>query len=86
MRTQTSSQIMDEIHLLSQFDLHSMQQGIKVHANAESNVRQACQRLYEKGLVDQIDGGYLTHRGIETAKHAQILLDALNNHATTAMN
>lgn len=78
MQTQQSHSLMDEINVLTQFDLHSTQQGIKVHGDADDALRSACQRLYDKGLIDQIDGGYLTHRGIEAAKHAHILIDTLN--------
>ena len=83
MQPQESQQLMDEINLLGQFDLHSMQQGIKVHDSAESGLVLACQRLHGKGLVDRVDGGYLTHRGVEAAKHAHILLDTLI-HANAA--
>ena len=86
MHVQATTQLMDEVHLLSQFDLHSMQKGIKVHADAATDVRSACQRLHEKGLIDQVDGGYLTHRGVETARHAQILLDALNHSHEMALS
>ena len=39
----------------------------------------AATRLYEKGLIDHIDGGYLTDLGVETAEHAQILLQILKD-------
>lgn len=73
-----TQQLLDEIHVLNSFDLHSMQQGIKVHSDAGEGLLSACQRLYDKGLIDRNDGGYLTHRGVEAAKHAKILLDALS--------
>ncbi|NRB37180.1 MAG: TIGR02647 family protein [Pseudomonadales bacterium] len=72
-------ELMHEINILSQFDLNAMQQGIKIHGEAEDKLRAASERLYNKGLIDQVDGGYLTHRGIEAAKHAQVLLDALQH-------
>ena len=77
MQAQNTQQFIDEIHLLNQFDLHSMQQGIKVHNDAAQNMVSACKRLHKKGLIDQQDGGYLTHRGVEVAKHAQSLMNAL---------
>lgn len=68
-----------EIKLLSQFNLASTAgSGIKVHAqDAESSAVEAAARLFHKGLTDQVDGGYLTERGIEAAEHAQCLLRLL---------
>ncbi|NNG14717.1 MAG: TIGR02647 family protein, partial [Gammaproteobacteria bacterium] len=34
-------------------------------------------RMYEKGLLTQADGGYLTDLGREAAEHAQIALTIL---------
>ena len=85
MQVQQTQELMDEIQLLRQFNLHSMQQGIKVHTKAGEPMRAACQRLYNKGLIDQTDGGYLTHRGVEAARHAQILLDTLS-HASEKLS
>ena len=39
----------------------------------------ATQRLYDKGLVTQKDGGYLTPLGLEAAEHAQTLLTVLTS-------
>lgn len=74
-----SNERLEEIKLLSQFNLESMAAtGIKVHANeAAEDVVAAAARLYEKGLTDQVDGGYLTERGIEAANHAQSLMRLL---------
>ena len=77
-------QLFDEIQFLNQFDLHSMRQGIKVHKGAEPSMQQACQRLHDKGLIDQADGGYLTHRGVEAAQHAKILFQSLSYQTATA--
>jgi uncharacterized protein (TIGR02647 family) len=35
--------------------------------------------LFEKGLVTQEDGGYLTNLGLETAIKAQAVLDILTS-------
>ena len=68
----------EEIKLLNQFNLESMTVGIKVHATqAPEETVSAAKRLFEKGLTDHIDGGYLTQRGIEAARHAQSLLKLL---------
>ena len=69
----------EEIKLLNQFDLESMATGIKIHAHqASEETVAAAARLFEKGLTDHIDGGYLTDRGIVAANHAQSLLRLLS--------
>lgn len=66
-----SSELVEEINLLLQFELGSAQSGIKVHSSAAPSAIAAAQRLFNKGLIDQVDGGYLTALGRETAEHAQ---------------
>ena len=60
--------------MLIHYNLESHLQGIKFHSNARPELIAAVERLYEKGLVTQIDGGYLTDLGREAAEHAQALL------------
>ncbi|MFT5258979.1 MAG: hypothetical protein ACI9J2_000828 [Saprospiraceae bacterium] len=68
----------EELKLLSQFSIDSTQTGIKVHTNeAPETTVAAAQRLFDKGLTDQVDGGYLTERGVEAAVHAQGLMNLL---------
>ena len=62
-----------EINVLIQFNLSSMQEGIKVHGEADSDIIAATCRLYDKGLITQEDGGYLTSLGLTAAEHAQAL-------------
>ncbi len=70
-------ELLHEMNLLAHFDLHSMQQGIKVHSDAAPELVAAAQRLHQKGLIDQPDGGYLTALGHEAAEHVQNLLQIL---------
>ena len=63
-----------ELDVLIHFNLDTTLQGIKFHANARPELIEAVERLYEKGLVTQTDGGYLTDLGHEAAEHAQALL------------
>lgn len=72
-----SQDLVHEMNLLAQFDLHSMQQGIKVHADAGDALIGAAKRLHEKGLIDRDDGGYLTGLGHDAAEHIQNLLQIL---------
>ena len=62
------------------FNLQTHQQGIKVHSSADVDQVQATQRLFNKGLVTQIDGGYLTDLGQAAAEHAQSLIQILAPH------
>ena len=75
-----------ELDLLIQFKLDSMQQGIKVHSNAKQETIDAVERLFDKGLVTQIDGGYLTEMGRTAAEHAQALYLLLSPHIETVSN
>ncbi len=69
-----SPEIIDEINLLALFNLESTQEGIKVHTQTNPKAAAAAERLFEKGIVTQQDGGYLTDLGVEAAEHLQHLL------------
>lgn len=68
-----------EVNILIQFNLASMQEGIKVHSDADPQMIEAAKRLYDKGLITQQDGGYLTSLGHTAAEHAQALKTILSN-------
>ncbi|MAC46087.1 TIGR02647 family protein [Oceanospirillum beijerinckii] len=68
-----------EVNILIQFNLSSMQQGVKVHSDADPEMIEAAKRLYAKGLITQEDGGYLTSLGHTAAEHAQALKTILSN-------
>ena len=68
-----------ELDVLIRYNLDSAFQGIKVHKNANPEVIEAVKRLHAKGLITQVDGGYLTQLGIETAEHAHSLFYLLNS-------
>ena len=72
-----TSDLVQELNALIRFDLDTGQQGIKVHKTADAEVIAAVQRLHAKGLITQIDGGYLTPLGREAAAHANTLLGLL---------
>lgn len=76
----SSKEIIEEVNILAQFNLHSMQEGIKVHSSADPKLVAATERLFHKGLITQIDGGYLTSLGHTAAEHAQDLLQILKGH------
>lgn len=73
--------LVDELNTLSRFDLATSQQGIKVHKTADPAVIAAVRRLHAKGLLTQVDGGYLTGLGRDAAEHAQAVLTILASSA-----
>lgn len=70
-------EFIEELNLLSLFNLDSIQEGIKIHHEAGADKVEAAQRLFEKGIITQVDGGYLTNLGIEAAEHAHALINLL---------
>ena len=70
-------ELIEEIRILTHYNLTSIQEGIKVHGSANPEAVSATKRLFDKGLVSQDDGGYLTDLGIEAAEHAQAVLRIL---------
>jgi uncharacterized protein (TIGR02647 family) len=68
-----SPEQIQELDILIRYNLESTQQGIKVHKSANPESIEAVKRLYEKGIVTQVDGGYLTDMGRTAAEHAQTL-------------
>jgi uncharacterized protein (TIGR02647 family) len=72
-------ELVDELNVLALYNLTTTQEGIKVHKTADPQKIAAAQRLYDKALVTQADGGYLTDLGRELAEHAQAALTILNS-------
>ena len=66
--------MIEELKILTHYNLDTSQEGIKVHSSADPLVVAATRRLFDKGLVSQSDGGYLTSLGRTAAEHAQNLL------------
>lgn len=67
-------ELIEELKILTHYNLDTSQEGIKVHSSADPSVVAATRRLFDKGLVSQSDGGYLTSLGRTAAEHAQNLL------------
>jgi uncharacterized protein (TIGR02647 family) len=70
-------QLIDEIEVLLRYNLETKHEGLKVHNDARQELRDATRRLFEKGLINQKDGGYLTDLGHDAAKHTEALLSLL---------
>lgn len=72
-----NQELVDELNVLARYNLESLQEGIKIHKDAAPEVISAAARLFEKGLIDHQDGGYLTHLGVEVAEKVQSVLTIL---------
>lgn len=69
-----------ELNLLALFHSTSALEGIKVHQNSASEESvKAAQRLFDKGLISQNDGGYLTALGSEAVELTQKLQSILTS-------
>jgi len=75
-----SKDYLAELDILIQYSLDSTQQGLKIHSSADEEKIDAVERLFDKGLVTAIDGGYLTDLGRKAAEHAQALILMLAPH------
>ncbi len=72
-------QLTEELNLILKFPNKSLMQGLKIHHDAAPEMIDAAQRLFNKGIVTQPDGGYLTDLGHDLAEHAQIIQSALTH-------
>lgn len=70
-------ELIAELELLALFNLGNTKEGLKVHKIAAPAAISAAKRLFDKGLLTQPDGGYLTGLGVDAAEHAQSLLTIL---------
>jgi uncharacterized protein (TIGR02647 family) len=70
-------ELVAELEILALFNLGSSQEGLKIHQTAAPKAIAAAQRLFDKELITQPDGGYLTSLGRDAAEHAQGLLTIL---------
>lgn len=70
--------IQEEINMLIRFSQTSDHQGLKVRNDAAPELVTATRRLFDKDLITQMDGGYLTPLGHEAADQAHALLNILN--------
>lgn len=72
-------ELVDELRMLSRYNLANSDEGLKAHHTAEPALIAAMRRLHAKGLVTHEDGGYLTDLGREAAEHAQSALTILTS-------
>lgn len=74
-----NSELVEELEMLNHYTLSTMQEGVKVHGSADPAVIAATRRLFEKGLITQVDGGYLTPLGLEATTHLRQALTILTS-------
>lgn len=74
-----TQELTDELNLILKFPHKSLMQGLKIHHDADPTLVSAAQRLFDKGVVDQPDGGYLTNLGHDLAEHALVIQNALTS-------
>lgn len=72
-----NTELSSELNLLTQFNLMNEQDGIKIHHDAAPEMVEAGKQLFTKGLITQVDGGYLTTLGRKAAEHTQALTTML---------
>ena len=72
-----TQELTDELDALLLFNVTNPQEGIKVHKSADPSRISAIQRLHDKGLVTQSDGGYLTELGREAVEQLHMTLTIL---------
>ncbi len=72
--------LVSELNFLARYDLDTQQEGFKIHHEADPALKEAVQRLFDKNLVTQADGGYLTALGREVAEHIQGALTILKTN------
>ena len=70
--------LFEEMKLLAKFPEKSQLEGIKIRNNASPMVISSAQSLFDKGLISQPDGGYLTDSGLETVNHLHHILVTLS--------
>lgn len=76
-----SPDLIEELNVLARYNLTTTLEGIKVHKSADPAMINTIKRMYDKGLLSQEDGGYLTDLGREAAEHAQMALTILASNA-----
>ncbi len=70
--------LFEEMKLLAKFPEKSQLEGIKIHNDASPAIIASAKSLFDKGLISQPDGGYLTDSGLETVDHLHRVLATLS--------
>jgi uncharacterized protein (TIGR02647 family) len=71
-------ELIEELSLLKRFSQNSSADEINIPATGDPAVVAAAQRLFEKGIVSDSDGGHLTDSGREAVEHMNRLFNQLS--------
>jgi uncharacterized protein (TIGR02647 family) len=63
-------EIVEELNLLMRFSRSSSLGSLDIPENGSPAIRSAAQRLFQKGIITQSDGGSLTESGLQAAEYA----------------
>lgn len=74
-----SQDMIAELNLMLKFPTKSLMQGLKIHHDADPDMIAAAKRLFDKGIITQPDGGYLTDLGHDLIEHVNTLESALTH-------
>ncbi|MFT4732319.1 MAG: hypothetical protein ACI89W_001343 [Gammaproteobacteria bacterium] len=74
-----NNELTEELNLILKFPNKSLMQGLKVRNDADPTRVAAAKRLFDKGIVSQPDGGYLTDLGHDLAEHVSVIKSALTH-------
>jgi uncharacterized protein (TIGR02647 family) len=76
---QFNQALTEELNLILKFPSDSLLQGLKIHKDAGEESVAAMRRLFEKGIVTQEDGGYLTDLGHDLHGRIEVVAQALTS-------
>lgn len=74
---QIDPELVDELTLLRRFSMGGPV-AMDVHDNPDPAIVAAAERMHEKGLITQLDGGELTDNGREAVEHMERLFNLLD--------
>jgi uncharacterized protein (TIGR02647 family) len=76
-KQQLDAELLEEFKILRQYSIETLHEGIKIHSSAGETCQLSAERLFKKGIISQVDGGYLTQRGQEVVEHLDALINLL---------
>ncbi len=73
-----NAELIAELELLTLFNPDNTLEGLKkIHHDAAPTLIAAGERLFAKGLISQVDGGYLTSLGLDATEQLRTVLTIL---------
>ncbi len=72
-----TAELIAELELLTLFNPDTTQEGLKIRHDAAPALIAAGARLHAKGLISQVDGGYLTSLGLDAVEQLRTVLTIL---------